>query len=256
MSRVSSRLAYLLLIALSTTCLTLTGSKSLADNSGKASVTPKQALGIFNPLIGGWRGVGQPKRSSRVGAWQETAEWVWDFTGKNAAIRYDVKDGKLVVSAKLSYSPESGEYRLTTTLPDKSTRTHIGKQSGNKTVLESKPDGNDYIHRVTITQLNEKRTIVLFERRKQTQSFYFRVASVGYTRAGTSLAVEGANDLECIVSGGKGTIKVSHKGKVYWVCCTGCKQAFDDDPEGVIADYKKLLEEREAEKKAKAKSKS
>lgn len=256
MSRMGSRLAYLVSIAITTTGLTLVGADSHADNSSKPTVSAKQALGVFNPLIGGWRGVGQPKRSSRVGAWQETAEWVWDFSGKQTAIRYDVKGGKLLSSAKLSYSPESAEYTLTTTQPDKSTRTHVGKQDGNKTVLQSQPDSDDYIHRVTITQLNEKRTIVFFERRKQTQSFYFRVASVGYTRAGTSLAVEGANDLECIVSGGKGTIKVSHKGKVYWVCCTGCKQAFDDDPEGVIADYEKLVEEREAEKKAKAKSKS
>ncbi|MCB9949391.1 MAG: YHS domain-containing protein [Planctomycetaceae bacterium] len=26
-----------------------------------------------------------------------------------------------------------------------------------------------------------------------------------------------------------------YKGKTYYVCCTGCKQAFEDDPEGIIA---------------------
>ncbi len=255
MSRIGFRLLFLPLIAITTVCLTW-HSDGRAENANKTGTTAKEALGVFNPLIGGWRGVGQPKRSSRVGAWQETAEWVWDFTGKQAAIRYDVEKGKLIESAVLTYSSESKEYTLTTTLPDKSTRKHVGKATGKKTTLESQPDADGYVHRVTITQLNEKRTTVLFERRREKQSFYFRVASVGYTRAGTSLAVEGATDRECIVSGGKGTIKVAHKGKVYWVCCSGCKQAFDDDPAGVIAEYEAMVKEREAKKKSASKSQS
>jgi YHS domain-containing protein len=39
----------------------------------------------------------------------------------------------------------------------------------------------------------------------------------------------------CIISQGLGTISVSHNGKTYWVCCTGCKAAFDADPEKWIA---------------------
>lgn len=210
----------------------------------------KAALAEFNALIGGWRGIGQPKRNSRIGAWQETAQWVWDFKGKTPAIRYDVEKGKLLKSARVSFSPESQQFTLKATLPDDSIREFVGKSEGKKVVLESKPGDDGFVHRVSITQLNEKRTVVLFERRKAAQSFYFRIASVGYTRKGTSLAVEGAGIPECIVSGGKGTIKVSHKGKVYWVCCSGCKQAFDDDPEGVIADYNELLKEREAAKKS------
>ncbi|MDA1013068.1 MAG: hypothetical protein O3A00_01290 [Planctomycetota bacterium] len=226
-----------------------------ADDAAQESKSPKitdakKALAEFNGLIGGWRGIGQPKRNSRVGAWQETAEWVWEFKGKQPAIRYNVDMGQLLKTASVSFSPKTQQFTLSATLPDDATRDFVGKSDGDKVVLESKPDDDGFVHRISITQLNEKRTVVLFERRKATQSFYFRVASVGYTRQGTSLAVEGAGTPECIVSGGKGTIKVSHKGKVYWVCCTGCKQAFDDDPEGVIADYKKLLEEREAAKKS------
>jgi YHS domain-containing protein len=72
------------------------------------------------------------------------------------------------------------------------------------------------------------------------------VAEVGYTREGTSLAVEGFGELECIVTGGKGTMAVSYQGKTYYVCCSGCKQAFDDDPAGIIAAYEKKVAERKA----------
>ena len=56
--------------------------------------------------------------------------------------------------------------------------------------------------------------------------------------------VEGAGDKECVVTGGKGTMAVSFKGQTYYVCCSGCKQAFDDDPEGVIAEYKARVAKR------------
>jgi YHS domain-containing protein len=42
-----------------------------------------------------------------------------------------------------------------------------------------------------------------------------------------------------VVTGGAGTIPVTHKGKTYYVCCTGCRDAFNDDPEGTIAAYEK-----------------
>lgn len=81
--------------------------------------------------------------------------------------------------------------------------------------------------------------LVLHEKLRAKQSFYSRIAEVGYTRQGTSLAIEGTGEPECVVTGGKGTMKkVSYKGKTYYVCCTGCCQAFDDDPVGVIAQYK------------------
>ena len=39
-----------------------------------------------------------------------------------------------------------------------------------------------------------------------------------------------------IVSGGTGTIKVMYKGMTYFVCCTGCRDAFLDDPEKYIRE--------------------
>ena len=123
-----------------------------------------------------------------------------------------------------------------------------GKLHGNKLVAGSDVDKSGYVHRATLNMLNDDRVLLLFEKRKQSQSFYSRVAQIGYTRQGVSLARAGVGRRECVVTGGKGTMKVSHMGKTYYVCCTGCKQAFDDDPEGILADYRKRLAERKAKR--------
>jgi YHS domain-containing protein len=216
------------------------GSKAGAKAPDEAS---KTALSEFNSLIGGWRGVGMPQRNSNKDAWTEKAEWLWDFQ-EGTALRYDVKEGKLLQSALVTWDAKAKQYHVEATFKDDVKRTYEGKLKGNELVLESKPDSDDTVYRMTVTRLNDKRTLVLHEKRKAAQSFYTRVAEVGYTREGTSLAIEGAGEPECVVSGGKGTIKVSYKGETYYVCCTGCKQAFDDDPEGILADYRAKVAER------------
>jgi hypothetical protein len=41
----------------------------------------------------------------------------------------------------------------------------------------------------------------------------------------------------CIVSGGLGKITVSYKGKTYYVCCSGCRDAFSDQPEKYVKEW-------------------
>lgn len=214
---------------------------TMADDAPTKPLTPEakaaaqEGLEEFNGLIGGWRGAAQPVRNSTKGAWTEKAEWVWEIKKDAVAVRYDVKEGQALKTARLTFDPEKKTYHLLATLPDKTTREYDGKLEGNKLVLDSKPDAG-VVHRITVTQLNEKRTLVLFEKRPEAVERFSRVVEVGYTREGTNLAVEGAGEPECIVSGGKGTMQVSYKGKNYWVCCSGCRDAFNDDPEGIIAE--------------------
>lgn len=224
-----------------------------ADESPAKPLTPEAKAAVqagleeFNGLIGGWRGAAQPVRNSTRGAWTEKAEWVWEIKKDAVSLRYEIKDGQALHSARLTYDPEAKLYHLTASLPDKSMRDYTGKLDGNKLILDSQPDADGMVHRMTVTQLNEKRTLVLFEKRPAAGERYSRVVEVGYTREGTTLAVEGAGEPECIVSGGKGTMQVSYKGKNYWVCCTGCRDAFNDDPEGILAE----AAERAAKKKKK-----
>jgi YHS domain-containing protein len=205
------------------------------DKSTKAA---KEALSQFNSLIGGWRGTAQPRRGSAAGSWRESAEWVWDFSQPAPAIRYVVTDGKLVKVARITFDDKANVYRATVELPDGTKRDYSGTFGDDRLVLTSEPDAKHELYRITITRLNEKRTIVLFEKKRTTARAAARVAEVGYTREGTRLAVEGGDGPECIVTGGKGTIPISYKGQTYYVCCSGCKQAFNDNPEKILAEYR------------------
>jgi ribosomal protein L24E len=207
----------------------------------------KDALAEFNALIGRWRGVGMPKRGSSRGAWFEKGEWIWSFEKSGVAIVLDVKKGKLIRSATLTFEPTQERYLLDVQYPDTTKRKFLGQLVGDKLVLNSDADAKGRRHRITVRLLNRKRTLMLYESAREGASRYRRVAEVGYTREGTRLAIAGSNGPECVVTGGAGTMEVVHKGKTYYVCCSGCRQAFEDDPEGVIAAYKK----RRAAKKAK-----
>jgi YHS domain-containing protein len=73
------------------------------------------------------------------------------------------------------------------------------------------------------------------------------MAEVGFTRKGGNFA-KLVVERECVVTGGAGTIQVSHNGKTYWVCCTGCRDLFNDNPEQVLAEYWARKEEEKKKK--------
>jgi Archaeal TRASH domain len=64
------------------------------------------------------------------------------------------------------------------------------------------------------------------------------------TKEGVPFADVGVLERECIVSGGLGTIAVSHEGKTYYVCCTGCRDEFREN----AAKYVKEFEAKRAKK--------
>lgn len=208
----------------------------------------KSALQRLNELIGGWRGIGQVRRGSADGAWQEKGEFVWDFQENSPAIRYVVADGKLMSEARITWDPEANDYRMTLTTPKNSSRTYHGHWDEKRLVFVSSSEDGER-HRLTITPLNEKRTLVLHERSRGSSTVFTRVAEIGYTREGTHLASSGSGQPECIVTGGLGTMRVSYQGKTYYVCCSGCKQAFEDDPEAILAEAaERLKKERERDR--------
>lgn len=216
-----------------------------SGNAGAGSKSAKEALSQLNSLIGGWKGVGQPRRGSAVGSWSEKGEFVWDFKPPGPAIRYDVSQGKILKSVRLTFDPATDEFRGVAALADGNSREYSGKLDGDRLTLESKPDAKGEIHRITVTRLNEKRTVVLFQKGRSSARSLLRIAEVGYTREGTRLAVDGGDGPECIVTGGQGKIKVNYHGQTYYVCCSGCKQAFDENPEKILAEYKQRVANRE-----------
>ncbi len=215
-----------------------------ADEVAKPA-TEQEALTAFNDLIGGWRGIGQPQRGSARGAWKETADWAWSFDDKRPALVIRIEDGKQLTSGRLTYDLKSATYRLHGEYADQTRRDFTGRLQDKKLTLLSEPDDHGVRHRVSIWSPNSKRLVVLLERSLSEDS-YFLLAEIGYTRAGTRLAVEGGDGPECVVTGGKGTSTVQYMGKTYYVCCTGCRQAFEDDPPAILAAYQKKLTDRKA----------
>ena len=49
--------------------------------------------------------------------------------------------------------------------------------------------------------------------------------------------VKGKKGPECVVSGGLGTMAVTYKGRTFYVCCGGCRDAFNDNPEQFIKAF-------------------
>lgn len=216
-----------------------TETEKQSSKSSRAEI--QEALSSFNSLIGGWRGVGQVRRGSTRGAWRETGTFVWKFSGGKVGIEYRVKDAEHIQTGLVSWDVAKKQFTMEAVLADESKRTYRGELKNKVLTLISEPDKEGMVSRVTMRQLNDKRMLVLYERRREGQSFYARVGEVGYTREGTRLASSDNSGPECVVTGGAGTIKVSHEGKTYYVCCTGCRDAFNDDPVGILADYRAKL---------------
>ncbi len=213
-------------------------------DTAKSRQRQKEELTEFNSLIGGWRGVGMVKRNSSRGAWRETADWVWEFRDDKVAVRCVIEKGKVLKAGTITFNPSTEKLKLLADFSEGQSGIFTGQWNNNKLILLAENTDNQTpldVQRVTITRLNDKRTLMLFERRPPGQTQYSRIVEVGYTREGVRLAYEGASDPICIVTGGKGTMRVSYQGKDYYVCCTGCKQAFDDDPAGIIAEYQASL---------------
>ncbi|MDX1963628.1 MAG: hypothetical protein SFX18_10770 [Pirellulales bacterium] len=228
--------------------------------ASEQSPQAKLALAPLQTLVGEWKGVGLPKRGSNVGAWGETAACAWSFTPDQTALRLELTDGKYFSQLLITPGEKPDQFMIAGTLPDgktiedyaatrdkEGTLVLLRKTAEQPTTTAAQPPDQpqkqpadnppptDRPARITIKTLAEgDRLVVLYERAAGKQ--FSRLAEVGLTRLGGNFA-KGAAGPECIVTGGLGTIEVSYQGKTYFVCCTGCKEAFEEDPAGIIAEY-------------------
>jgi hypothetical protein len=210
----------------------------------------KDALRPFNVLVGSWKGSGAPEgtRDERAaGAWAETASWGWQFKDQDGWLTVTFDKGKHFTAGELRFTPEKGgepRFTLTLTAPDKSAATFVGTLSEKDKLLTldrvGGPAGED--QRLVFSLLHHNRHLYRFETRPAGAAVPFaKKWQVGATKEGVPFA-DVPKGPECIVSGGLGTTKVTYKGVDYYVCCSGCRDAFKEDPEKFI---------KEAEAKAK-----
>lgn len=194
-------------------------------------------------LVGGWRGTGQVVRNSARDAWTESSAWSWKLGPGSAALEATVERGKHLKSFAITPGADAGTFVLTALLPDGTrqvfkgragTTTTLGKTSASIVFQADDPTCSP-VDRITLSPLHETRYLLLLESQSAETKRYIRLGEVGYTRQGVAFAV-GESGPICIVTEGRGTIPVTHKGKTYYVCCSGCKDLFLEDPEAILAE--------------------
>jgi YHS domain-containing protein len=199
----------------------------------------REALKPLNVLIGEWKGTGQPegtRRDKQSGFWTEDLAWSWHFKGDDAWLGVTFDQGKHFASGELRHVPDKDLYRLSLKGVDGAVQTFEGRLKDKVLTLDREDGKSKETERLVFTFLHDNRFLYRLDKRPAGRSTFTKVYQVGATKKGAAFAA-GETAPECIVSGGKGTMTVIYKGQTYYVCCSGCRDAFKDDPEKFIKEW-------------------
>jgi len=221
-----------------------------------AKVDREAVMGAMRPIqtvLGTWEG----KTQKNVGDFKglDAPTWVWDHkTDRNQpSLVMKSEKNRYFREARLTYVPGVEKYQLTTTDADGHKRVFEGTFT--LPVEEYQGDDNRPHKRfklelteitpvdvrsswqVVLNQQDNNR--YLFELAEKKGMRFMRFDTLANQRAGTSFAMNDSDYKErtCVISGGLGTTAVTFGGKTYYVCCSGCKAAFDDEPARWVAEF-------------------
>ena len=219
----------------------------------KAGPAADPALQPLQDFVGKWKGVGQVRRGSTQGAWIEESDWRWDFKDGQASIVFVAPESKHLVEGKITAAPASGDsnaakIKLVAKTAGGTTVEYAGVRDASDDSLtftrDDAPEGAP--QRVVLRFAAEKKRLVaVLERRIGGGDAYARLAEVGYTRSGSNFGKDGGSGPVCIVTGGSAEIAVAYNGKTYYVCRTGCKDLFNEEPAKFVAAYEAKLKEKQ-----------
>lgn len=203
-------------------------------------VTSRTALQSLHDLIGSWKATGEPLLGSREerlkGFWVENIAWSWKFKGDDAWLKADFTKGKYYQSAEMRYDPATEKYRLKLTMTEKKPLVFEGTRQDRKLILERTDETSKDVHRLTFNLLHAERHLVRYEVQPGGKTRFVGQWQIGATKQGVPFATTQAMR-ECLVSGGLGTSPVMYKGVTYYVCCSGCRDAFNEEPEKYIQEF-------------------
>lgn len=232
----------------------LVGLSPAADDDDDARKETMAALKPLQVMLGKWRGTTR-REFDRFKA-VDSHEWIWDLKSNPSqpALVMTSNKSPYFRTASLTWDTKKEVFQLTAMTPEKESQTFVGTFSepirdvegdDNKLqrvfslkLTETETSAGDRRERwqIEISQQNNDRYLLQIDRRRGKAAFR-RYDTVSTQREGTSFAVNDSDygEKECLISQGLGTIAVSYKGKTYWVCCSGCKAAFEEEPEVWIA---------------------
>jgi hypothetical protein len=197
-----------------------------------------EALKALNDYIGDWNGTGEPPRA-RPGSkdlWSESVSWAWRFKGDDVRLVMKIKDGKHFKSGEMRYLPDKKKYQLTMTDVKDHKQVYEGDLKDEIFTLECvDPDSKD-TYRITMNLAGDGvRLIYAASKKPAGKTVYTKQYQVACNKVGESLGPKERKNL-CIVTGGLGTSTVTYKGQTYYVCCSGCRDAFNENPEKYIKE--------------------
>ncbi len=239
------------------------GHDHVGHDHGESSTSVNSVMAALRPLqvvIGQWEG----KTRKPVDGFSvvDTSHWVWDLKTdrKQPALAWSSDKSPYFRKARLTYLVDEQKYQMTATDVDGGERVYEGtfvaepedvpgddkkmQRTFKLQLTQVKPEDDRKLAQVLFNQQHNHRYLMeVYDRRGSRMLLFDTVAS---QRDGTNFAISDSDygERTCIVSQGLGTTAVSHEGKTYYVCCSGCEAAFKDDPEKWIA----MAAEREKEK--------
>ncbi|MGE3805275.1 MAG: YHS domain-containing protein, partial [Gemmataceae bacterium] len=191
-----------------------------------------------------WKGTGQIDGGDlQKDFWVENVSWEWQFKKDDCWISVQFNRGKYYTDGILRYLPEHDKYQLALNTVDKKKEVFEGSLTKNVLTLEREDERNQDTQKLVISMLHETRFLYHLEVKPKEKTTFKRVYRVGATRAGIKFAA-GDGKPECIVSGGLGTSTVTYQGKTYYVCCSGCRDAFNENPEKFIKEFEAKQKEK------------
>lgn len=206
-------------------------------------------------MLGNWHGTTQKEVGDFKGL--DKSSWVWDLKTdrKQPAMVMTSDANPYFRQARLTYFPDRKVFQLKATDNEGTVRTLEGTFIQPAETFQGDDRQPHVKYKVELTQVDppaqrdawqivfnqQDNHRFLVEIGKKRGSRFMRVDTIATQREGTSFAKsdEGYGQRECIISGGLGTMPVTFKGATYWVCCTGCKAAFEEEPEKWIAEFQK-----------------
>jgi hypothetical protein len=212
------------------------GLRSLAADSKPDPKKVKEGLQELGEFIGEWNASGGPVVGNK-GIWKETVNWGWRFKGDDCWLTVDFKDGKLYKSGEMRYLPDKKLYQLTVTTADGKKQAFEGELKSSNLTLEFVDPATKATQQLVMNTAAEGvRFIYRVNTKAEGTTIWKKEFLVQATKVGQALGPKEKKNL-CIVSGGVGTSTVSYKGQTYYVCCSGCRDAFNENPEKYIKEW-------------------
>jgi hypothetical protein len=209
-----------------------------AGKKSKGDDETKEGLQALQDYIGNWKGNAFDKNKAQ---WTEKSSWSWRFKGKDTWMSFDLESSKAYKGGEVRFLPDKSKYQVT--LIDKAGKKAIFEGEIKKTGLvveRVNPDTSDTEQiRMNVISGGDRLVYSMWIK-PDGRTQYAKALDVGYTREGVTFGVEaGGKKAVCCVTGGLGTSTVTYMGQTYYVCCSGCRDAFNENPAKIVAEFLK-----------------